>query len=161
MAASQVVDQAHSRGVAIPQWLPATLAIAALASCYAPGIAGLAVLLVVLSGFVLTLAMLGSDARAWELPPLLLLGDVSYSLYMTHTLVQKVLYRAFPVADFSDRSTLIRVGVLAIYGLSIAGLCTVTYVFVERPCRRWGRSLVERLELSKSAPSLSVSGSAG
>ena len=161
MACSQIVLQAQARGVTIPRWLPLALGGVLVGSCYVPGITGVAVLLLVLSCLVLSLAMLGADARAFVLPPLLRLGEVSYSLYMTHTLVQKFLYRALPVADFAGRPGGVRLGVLALYALSIAAVCTATYVLVERPGRRWGRIKAGGLEQSKPSPSLSASGSVG
>jgi peptidoglycan/LPS O-acetylase OafA/YrhL len=161
MAGSQIVLQAQSRAIASPRWLPVALGVALVGSCYAPGMTGVTALLLALSGLVLSMAMLGGDVRAFVLPPLLRLGEVSYSLYMTHTLVQKFLYRALPVADFAGRSGGVRLGVLALYGMSIAALCAATYVLIERPCRRWVKGPSARSEHSESAPSLSASGSTG
>lgn len=64
-------------------------------------------------------------------------GEASYSLYMTHTIAQKFLYRLLPVQRFTDSSLMTKLGVLAGYVFFIALLCLATFHLVENPARRW------------------------
>jgi peptidoglycan/LPS O-acetylase OafA/YrhL len=143
MVANEISELVDNKQMNVPRWLPATAAAAIIASCYVRGLLGLCVLLLALYGLVLCLALVGRAARTWVSPPLLILGEVSYSLYMTHTLAQKVLWRVLPTVAFSDRPVMLRLAVLAAYATVIALLCLGTYALVERPCRLWGRRRVE------------------
>jgi peptidoglycan/LPS O-acetylase OafA/YrhL len=70
---------------------------------------------------------------------LLYLGEVSYSLYMTHTLAQKILNRLMRTTRFVQAPLATRVLVLSVYAAMAVLLCLLTYYLVERPCRDWGR----------------------
>ena len=73
---------------------------------------------------VFTLAAAGNEcSRFWIWKPLIVLGDVSYSLYLVHTLVQKLVYELAPSARFADRSVVVRLLVLGGYAAAI-GLAT-------------------------------------
>ncbi len=61
------------------------------------------------------------------------LGDVSYSLYMTHTLAQKVLYVGLPVARFARAPLVVRAGVALGYVAVITMACLACHRAVERP----------------------------
>jgi len=64
------------------------------------------------------------------------LGQASYSLYMTHGVVQIVLNRVCPVAHFAAATLPVRSTVLAFYLASIIAATALTYHFVEIPGRR-------------------------
>jgi peptidoglycan/LPS O-acetylase OafA/YrhL len=143
MAASHIAQQQIRR---IPPWAPMVSAASVLVACYLPGPVGLAGLLMGLFGLIVTLALRGAGTRIWAIPPLIVLGEISYSLYMAHTLAQKVLYRVLPAVRFVDASALTRLAVLTAYAGLVTALCALSYVVVERPCREWGRRRLERAQ---------------
>jgi peptidoglycan/LPS O-acetylase OafA/YrhL len=66
-------------------------------------------------------------------------GQVSYSLYMTHSVVRTVLRKALPFAHFADASLLVRLGMLGLYLSAFAGVAALTFLLVEEPARHWLR----------------------
>lgn len=98
------------------------------------------------------LAILGlayqRDCVGWlmALPPLVYLGEASYSLYMTHALVQRFAWEYIPSADFVSDSLALRGLVLASYAALLAGMAVLTYELVEQP----SRNLMRRLTSSRT-----------
>lgn len=80
----------------------------------------------------------------WAAWPVVFLGEVSYSLYMTHTLAQKMVYRLLPAARFEAAEPLTKVGVLAVYAVAILLWCLGMYYVVEQPCRVFFKRLTRR-----------------
>jgi peptidoglycan/LPS O-acetylase OafA/YrhL len=66
-------------------------------------------------------------------------GQVSYSLYMTHSLVRTVLRKALPFTHFVDASWVLRLGLLGLYAACFAGVAALTYMLIEEPVRHWMR----------------------
>ena len=79
---------------------------------------------------------------AWA--PLVLLGEASYSLYMTHGVVDLVGQFALPMEDFAGSGLAVRTVVLLAYVVAIAGATAFMFVVVERPARRWLRNRLRR-----------------
>jgi peptidoglycan/LPS O-acetylase OafA/YrhL len=73
----------------------------------------------------------GGCSRFWLWEPLVILGEVSYSLYLTHTIVQKLLYEIAPTARFADRSLAVRLGLLVVYAATIAVATLIAHACVE------------------------------
>lgn len=128
--------------------LPATLLLVA---CYAVQVdmptAGnwLYVLPVVIVGSALTMAAAGADL-SWR--PLTLLGDASYALYLTHTILMVYLRRVAPwfIAD-SKTSALTFLGLLALcIGLGIA-----VHLYIEKPLLRAIRMMLAANATKSSA----------
>jgi len=120
--------------------MPEILLTALAAACFLSGAAGTLAIVFTLFGLVYVLARLGDRPhRCWVAKPLVYLGEVSYSLYMTHTLAQKVLYRVLPSSRFESSDWVIRTAVAAAYAAAIVACCLASYYLVERPCRRWFR----------------------
>lgn len=101
---------------------------------------------IVLLFTVLILSLVGNRgyvATALNVKPLVWLGDISYSVYLLHGLVQyittRVLLQGFGVADRADltasTSFLLTAGMTAL----TVGLATVAYRYVEVPGRRFVR----------------------
>jgi peptidoglycan/LPS O-acetylase OafA/YrhL len=72
-------------------------------------------------------------------PGMIFWGQVSYSLYMTHSLVRTVLRKALPFTHFVDASLLMRLGLLGLYALCFAGVAVLTFLLIEEPARHWLR----------------------
>jgi peptidoglycan/LPS O-acetylase OafA/YrhL len=72
-------------------------------------------------------------------PGMIFWGQVSYSVYMTHSLVRTVLRKALPFTHFVDASLLVRLGLLGLYALCFAGVAVLTYLLIEEPARHWLR----------------------
>ena len=81
----------------------------------------------------------GAFALALAGPRMVFWGQVSYSLYMTHSIVRTVLRKFLQYQHFADSSVLIRLGILGVYGLCFAGAAVLVYLYVEEPARHWLR----------------------
>jgi len=105
-------------------------------ACYLPAEWIPAVVLLAVFGLLGALARCGPSAPSvWLIRPLVYLGEVSYSLYMTHTLAQKLLYRLLPSGRFVEESVPWKAGVLGVYALTVVVFCLTCYYLVERPSR--------------------------
>lgn len=124
-----------SRGL---RFLPESLMIVLILACFLPGDEAVtAILLVGFAILIFALARLKDTCHSiWSIWPAVYLGEVSYSLYMTHTLAQKVVYKLLPAARFEDSGTATQIGVLVAYGLLVAFGCLASYYLVELPSRR-------------------------
>jgi peptidoglycan/LPS O-acetylase OafA/YrhL len=138
-----------------PWWLPdvcALLIIVVPFVCHdLVFIASYLLLFVVL---VLTLAS-WTDAcsRIWRIAPLVFLGEVSYSLYMTHTLTQRLIHYLVPARTFAESGVPVKLGIVAIYGFFIAGAALGCYWLIERPARECFR---KRLRRRSSQPEMTI-----
>jgi peptidoglycan/LPS O-acetylase OafA/YrhL len=66
-------------------------------------------------------------------------GEASYSLYMTHAVVQRFVWEALPSAEYSTDGRLIRLGVLGLYAVLLVVAAVLTYEIIEKPARRFMR----------------------
>jgi peptidoglycan/LPS O-acetylase OafA/YrhL len=120
--------------------LPELLLAALVAACFIAGAVGTLAIILALFGLVFVLARIADQPHCWWIAkPLVYLGEGSYSLYMTHTLAQKVLYRLLPTSRFESSDWLTRAIITAAYIAAIIAACLASYYLVERPCRRWFR----------------------
>ena len=85
--------------------------------------------------------MNGPRARLLSMWPVVLLGEISYSLYIVHWAVLQVANRTVLVG--SDFSAVHVVGKIAIVILCIA-FASASYRWIELPSRRWGRRIASR-----------------
>ena len=127
------------------RFLPEVCLLAGGAACFLPGefvAAG-----VLLAEFVLIGVLAHAGGRCgwvWRSRPLVAVGEVSYSLYMTHTLGQKLLYRLLPTTRFVEDAIPIKIGVACAYAATVLAFCLVWYFLVEKPCRGWVRARLRR-----------------
>lgn len=131
----------------VGRWIPEGIVLAAAASTFvsSPEIVT-ASLLVCPLGLILVLAWLGNSCHVpWSARPAVFLGEVSYSLYMTHTLAQKVVYRLLPASRFESADPLTKLGLLASYALFVLIWCLGMYYLVERPCRVFFKKSTRRI----------------
>jgi peptidoglycan/LPS O-acetylase OafA/YrhL len=125
-----------------PRWLPDLCAVLIIAMPFITASSFLTVAYVsVFLLLVLTLAT-WTDACTgiWRWQPLIFLGEVSYSLYMTHTLVQKGCHVLLSTTWFAESHWLIKLGIAFAQAALIAGACLVVYWLIERPAREFFRS---------------------
>jgi peptidoglycan/LPS O-acetylase OafA/YrhL len=98
-----------------------------------------------LTGFVALVYWLATlqnnSSGLWTNRFAIYLGEISYSLYMAHTLAQKVCYKLLPSDQFSGATLILRLGILGAYVTCIAIAVLGTYYLVERPSRRGLRGL--------------------
>ena len=73
-------------------------------------------------------------ARAW-----VFLGELSYSLYLVHGLVQRLLKIALPAEKFSATAWPVRAGVAAMEFSAVLLAAALLYWLVEKPARGWLR----------------------
>ena len=130
--------RATTSGRRPPRVAPELCAAAVAVGCYLPvPELGTAAIVTGMVAGIAALARLGPDChRAWGVRPVVFLGEVSYSLYMSHTLAQKVLSKLLPAGRFESSPPALKVAVVAVYAAGIALACLATYFLVERPARR-------------------------
>ena len=101
-----------------------------------------------LPGYMVLVYWLASQrnecSRFWTNRCAVYLGEISYSLYMAHTLAQKVCYKLLPAGQFSAATLAVRSGVLLVYVMGIAVFVLGTYYLIEKPSRRGLRRLFNR-----------------
>ena len=78
-----------------------------------------------------------SRLLAWS--PIVFLGDISYSIYLSHGVVQRILKIILPADKFAASPLAVRVGVLLTFVLALFALSLCVYFTVERPARNWLR----------------------
>lgn len=81
----------------------------------------------------------GAFTLALAGPRMIFWGQVSYSVYMTHSIVRTILRKFLQYQHFADSSVLIRLGIFGVYGLCFAGAAVLMYLYVEEPARHWLR----------------------
>ncbi len=127
------------------RFLPAACLLAGAAACYLP--AAFVAAGVLVAEFALIGVLACADGRCgwvWRSRPLVAVGEVSYSLYMTHTLGQKLLYRLLPTARHTDDPLPTRIGVTCAYAGTVLAFCLVWYFLIEKPCRLRVRAWLRR-----------------
>lgn len=78
-----------------------------------------------------------SFTRLLSTSAILFLGEISYSLYMTHGIVDKLLKIVLPPEHFAASPLLSRLGILAVYWAAVALAALLCYFIIERPSRTW------------------------
>ena len=73
--------------------------------------------------------------------PFVYLGEISYSIYLTHQIVQRVLKNILHPDRFHQLSAPVALLFLAIYGVAILAIASLLYHLVEDPCRRYLRKV--------------------
>ena len=81
----------------------------------------------------------GAFTSSLATPGMIFWGQVSYSLYMTHSLVRTVLRKALPFAHFVDASLVVRLGLLGLYAICFAAVAVLMFLLIEEPARHWLR----------------------
>jgi len=88
--------------------------------------------------FALTasLGICGTNASSfWKIRPLVFLGELSYSLYMTHALTMTLESRFLPLGELGESSLLVRIGVVLGLLFLVLFAAMLMYYSVERPLR--------------------------
>ncbi len=147
------LDTGDSRAL---RWLPEALVLAGVAAIFMLSFDGAAAaLLCCFLAITAVLAWLGKNCHpVWSAFPAVFLGEVSYSLYMTHTLAQKLVYRLLPSARFESADLLTRLGVIGVYAILVLACCLGTYFLVESPCRQFFKRAMRRSARPKLHPGL-------
>jgi peptidoglycan/LPS O-acetylase OafA/YrhL len=109
-------------------------------AAWSSGVFQTVVLVYVFAALVLCLSRAnGPFSAVLASGPVVLLGEASYSLYMTHGVVDLAGQFALPWENFVGASLLLRSAVLLTYLVALAAATGVMYAFVEKPARRWIR----------------------
>lgn len=93
---------------------------------------------------ILSLSINPSPHVFWDKKWLICLGESSYSLYMTHTLAQKILYRILPCQNYDQGPFQSKIVIICFYLALIALFSVATYYIIEKPCRQIMRSKLKR-----------------
>lgn len=89
----------------------------------------------------------GRVARALGTPVLHWLGVVSFALYLVHDLIQKVIFKSFPVWGVGTGiPKMAWVGISVVVALGVAALA---HYYFEKPSRGWARDLIKAFDNRK------------
>jgi peptidoglycan/LPS O-acetylase OafA/YrhL len=83
----------------------------------------------------------GPLARLLAWAPIFFLGEISYSIYLTHGVAQRVLKIVLPAEHFAASSLAVRAVILLLYVAALFALSLGIYYAVERPARKWLRRI--------------------
>jgi peptidoglycan/LPS O-acetylase OafA/YrhL len=86
--------------------------------------------------------------------PLLWLGEVSYSLYISHALVQKLLSELLPAERLATLSLPLRLAGLGLHGVLLLGAAYGMYRLIEVPARQGLKRLLERRDGARAQAAL-------
>lgn len=143
-AFSRNIQQMH-RHARFAQLCPLVAILLIGGACYLPEWPKIPL---ILTGFTVLIFLLAAfrdfTTKLWTGSIPFLLGESSYSLYMTHTLAQKVLYKILPSENFATSGILIRIGVFTAYLFAIFLVCAIIYWAVEKPCLEYFRKRIRK-----------------
>jgi peptidoglycan/LPS O-acetylase OafA/YrhL len=83
-------------------------------------------------------------AAVFALPPVVYLGEASYSLYMTHAIVQRFTWEYIPSTDYVSDTLAMRGVIAGGYALLLFGAAVLTYELIEEPSRNLMRRMVTK-----------------
>lgn len=86
----------------------------------------------------------GPAVRVFTLPPVVWLGRVSYSIYLTHLMILSMLLRLTPLEMLQAMGLPARLAVLALHGAILVAVAAGSYRLVEVPGRRIVRDWAKR-----------------
>jgi peptidoglycan/LPS O-acetylase OafA/YrhL len=96
--------------------------------------------------FFLLVAALGANGNRltglWRSRPLVWLGEISYSLYMTHVIVMTVMTRFIPLHALNSLPTGVRFLAVLAFLLVILVVAAGAHYVVEQPARNWSRQII-------------------
>ncbi|HNY32488.1 MAG TPA: acyltransferase [Fibrobacteria bacterium] len=128
------------------RWLPDLGLLAMPASCFllsersAYGVLSVAPIVVIWG-----LARVQGDCLSWwRSRPMVLLGEISYSLYLTHAISEKILQAILPPGSWGDGGVMRAMGGISLYLAFVLGATWACYTLVERPSRKALRTLLEK-----------------
>lgn len=132
------------------RYLPDGLLLLCLGACYLPSVALSTLVLSSVPAFlVLALLHLKEGVSGlWRNPVLVFLGEISYSLYLMHSVVEKPLSKLLSPERFLSWGALGRASAGIVQFAVVLGAGWLCYALVERPMRR---SLGRRLKSLASA----------
>jgi peptidoglycan/LPS O-acetylase OafA/YrhL len=97
--------------------------------------------------FFLIVATLGingnSSSLFWQAPPLVYLGEISYSLYMTHTITFTLINKFLPFDAVSGSLLIVRFTFVLNCLLIILISALPMYYLVEKPLRKSSRQILK------------------
>jgi peptidoglycan/LPS O-acetylase OafA/YrhL len=86
----------------------------------------------------------GPALRLFVARPVVFLGRISYSIYLTHMLVMSALQRVLPSRRLAELDAPAAAGVLALHAVAIVAFAALTYYAIERPARDALRARIRR-----------------
>jgi peptidoglycan/LPS O-acetylase OafA/YrhL len=131
------------------QWLaPAALvAMPILLWCTSTKLPGR---LIVLDCALLVIGMAfshGAVAKFLGSAKLVFLGEISYSLYLTHGIIMVLEKKILPMHHFANSDLVVRIGIAAFWIVVLFASAAGMYLIVERPARNWLRSRIRAPQL--------------
>ena len=124
----------------IVRWAPELALLGIALGCALDSAVSGAVITSALFALILGSVLLRNEVHPWWLARApIALGEVSYSLYMTHAVAQKVLHKLLPTSAYEGADPGTRAAVIAAYCALIVASCAASYYLVEKPCRAWAK----------------------
>ena len=79
----------------------------------------------------------------------LLLGEISYSIYLVHGLVLFIIFTQFELIKVSKLTLDYYLCLMPIFSVAMILICTATYLFIERPSFIFGKNYLVTMFISK------------
>jgi peptidoglycan/LPS O-acetylase OafA/YrhL len=94
----------------------------------------------------------GPALRLFVARPVVFLGRISYSIYLTHMLVMAALQRVLPSRRLAELDAPAAAAVLAVHAVAIVAFAALTYYAIERPARDALRARIRRWLPERAGP---------
>jgi peptidoglycan/LPS O-acetylase OafA/YrhL len=85
----------------------------------------------------------GRIARFFGSAQMVFLGEISYSLYLTHGLILRIQNKVLPMTHYVHSGVVTRVGIVIFYGVVVFVSAAGMYLIVEKPSRNWLRTRIK------------------
>jgi peptidoglycan/LPS O-acetylase OafA/YrhL len=96
---------------------------------------------ILIMSFFFVLVVFGNDLfGVFRSPPALLLGEISYSIYLLHGIVLYILFTHFSMVDFSGMSSMNYSLLMPIVGMLVVLVSSITFLFIEKRFINFGRN---------------------
>jgi len=86
----------------------------------------------------------GIFSRLLATRPMIFLGEISYSIYLIHGVVIRLLKIILPATKYTQATLAVRAGVLVVDAVAVLAAATLLFFVVEHPARLWLRRTFAR-----------------
>jgi peptidoglycan/LPS O-acetylase OafA/YrhL len=97
---------------------------------------------VLISAFFMLVAFGNDLLGIFRLKSSILLGEISFSIYLLHGLVLYILFTQFPVLNFNEIDTATYLMLMPSVAILVVIISSITFLLIEMPCINYGHRCV-------------------